>query len=426
MSLTELAIKRPSFIIVIFLALGLLAVFGYYQLGYELLPKIDAPYVTVQTIYPGASPGEVESNVTRVIEDALSGIEKVKNITSVSYEGLSIVFLEFYRTARINNAVQDVQRKVNEVISTLPKDAKTPSLLTYSASQMPVLRLSLTSNLPPAKFYTVVDDQIKPTLSRVPGVGNITITGGLKREIRVNVDVQKARAYGLALGQISNSIYTANLDFPTGKLMDPSHQFVVRVAGKFTSLEEMNNLVVGYSSKGGEIQLSDVAEVQDGTVDPTIISRFNGVNALGLEIQKQNDANMVQVCGLVHKELSRLETDYQDIKLHFDIADDQSVYTMEAAKAVMEDLGLAILLVALVMFLFLHSFRTSLIVMVSIPCSLTTAFVVMWIFGMSLNLFTLLALSLVIGILVDDSIVVIENIYHHLEKGEERHLAALK
>lgn len=426
MSLTELAIKRPSFVIVIFLAMGLLAVFGYYQLGYELLPKIDAPYVTVQTIYPGASPGEVESNVTRIIEDAVSGIEKVKNITSVSYEGLSIVFLEFYRSASINVAVQDVQRKVNEVLSTLPKDAKTPSLLTYSASQMPVLRLSLTSKLPSAKFYTLVDDQIKPILSRVPGVGNITITGGLKREIKINVDAQKARAYGLAISQIANSLYSANLDFPTGKLMDPLHQYVVRVAGKFTSLEEMNNLVVGYSSKGGEIRLCDVAEVQDGTVEPTRISRFNGINALGLEIQKQNDANMVQVCGLVHRELDRLEADYKDIGLHFDIADDQSVYTMKAANAVMEDLGLAILLVALVMFLFLHSFRTSLIVMVSIPCSLTTAFVVMWIFGMSLNLFTLLALSLVIGILVDDSIVVLENIYHHLEKGEERFTAALK
>ncbi|HAQ65834.1 MAG TPA: hypothetical protein DCR43_08295 [Bacteroidales bacterium] len=426
MSITELAIRRPSFIIVIFLALGLLAVFGYYQLGYELLPKIDSPYVTVQTVYPGASPGEVESNVTRVIEDALSGIEKVKNITSVSYESLSIIFIEFQRSAKINFAVQDVQRKVNEIISTLPKDAKTPTLLTYSASQMPVLRLSLTSSLPAAKFYTLVDDQIKSSLSRVPGVGNITITGGLKREIRVNVDAQKARSYGLAISQIANSIYTANLDFPTGKLIDPKHQFVVRVAGKFTSLEEMNNLVVGYSAQGGQIRLCDVADIEDGTIDPTMISRFNGINSIGLEIQKQNDANMVAVCDLVHLELARLEADYNDISLHFDIADDQSIYTMEAANAVMDDLGLAILLVALVMFLFLHSFRTSLIVMVSIPCSLTTAFVVMWIFGMSLNLFTLLALSLVIGILVDDSIVVIENIYHHLEKGEERRIASLK
>lgn len=426
MSLTESALKRPSFIIVIFLAMGLLAVFGYFQLGYELLPKIDAPYVTVQTIYPGASPGEVENNVTRVVEDAVSGIEKVKNITSVSYEGLSIVFLEFYRSAKINFAVQDVQRKVNEILSTLPKDAKTPSLYTYSAGQMPVLRLSLTAKIPPARFYTLVDDQIKPALSRVPGVGNITITGGQKREIRVNVDAQKARAYGLPLNQIANALYTANLDFPTGKLIDPSRQFVVRVAGKFTSLEEMNNLVVGFSAGGGEIRLRDVAEVQDGTVDPVRISRFNGINALGLEIQKQNDANMVKVCELVRKELTRLEDDYRDIGLHCGIADDQSVYTMKAAHAVMEDLGLAILLVAAVMFLFLHSLRTSLIVMVSIPCSLTTAFVVMWIFGMSLNLFTLLALSLVIGILVDDSIVVLENIYHHLEQGENRFVAALR
>jgi HAE1 family hydrophobic/amphiphilic exporter-1 len=426
MSITELAIKRPSVIIVIFLALGMLAVFGYYQLGYELLPKIDQPYVTVKTVYPGASPGEVENNVTRLIEDALSGIEKVKNISSTSYEGLSIIAIEFYRNATINVAVQDVQRKVNEIISTLPKDVKTPSLLTYSVSQIPVLRLSLTSNLSPAKFYTLVDDQIKPRLSRVQGVGNITINGGLKREIKVNIDAQKVRSYGLSISQVANSINAANLDFPTGKLKDPLHQFVVRVAGKFTSLEEMNNLIVGYSKDGGEIRLRDIAEIHDATIDPTLISRFNGINALGLEIQKQNDANMVKVCELARKELKVLEADYKGVNLHFDIADDQSIFTMDAAHAVMEDLMLAILLVAAVMFLFLHSVRTSLIVMVSIPCSLTTAFVVMWILGMSLNLFTLLALSLVIGILVDDSIVVLENIYHHLEKGEDKLTASVR
>ena len=426
MSITELAIKRPSFIIVIFLALGMLAIFGYFQLGYELLPKIDQPYVTVKTLYTGASPGEVENNVTRVIEDALSGIEKVKNISSTSYEGLSLIGIEFYRNATINIAVQDVQRKVNEIISTLPKEVKTPSLLTYSVSQIPVLRLSLTSNLSPARFYTLVDDQIKPRLSRVQGVGNITINGGLKREIKVNIDAQKVRSYGLSISQVANSINAANLDFPTGKLKDPLRQFVVRVAGKFTSLEEMNNLVVGYSKEGGEIRLRDIAEIHDATIDATLISRFSGINALGLEIQKQNDANMVKVCENVRRELKVLEADYKGMNLHFDIADDQSVFTMAAAHAVMEDLVLAIILVAAVMFLFLHSVRTALIVMVSIPCSLTTAFVVMWVAGMSLNLFTLLALSLVIGILVDDSIVVLENIYHHLEKGEDRLTASVK
>jgi len=362
MSITELAIKRPSFIIVIFLALGMLAVFGYYQLGYELLPKIDQPYVTIRTQYPGASPGEVENNVTRPIEDALSGIEKVKNISSTSYEGLSLIAIEFYRNATINVAVQDVQRKVNEILSTLPKEVKTPSLLTYSVSQIPVLRLSLTSSLSPARFYTLVDDQIKPRLSRVQGVGNISINGGLKREIKVNIDAQKVRSYSLSISQVANFINAANLDFPTGKLKDPLHQFVVRVAGKFTSLEEMKNLVVGYSKEGGEIRLRDIAEIHDATVDPTLISRFNGINSLGLEIQKQNDANMVKVCELLRKELKVLEADYSGIGLHFDIADDQSIFTMAAARAVMEDLMLAILLVAAVMFLFLHSVRTSLIV----------------------------------------------------------------
>jgi len=427
MSLTELAIKRPSFVIVIFLTLGLLAIIGYSGLKYELLPEIRTPYVTVMTPYPGASPSEVQSSVTKPIEDAISGVEKIKNITSKSYEGASVIQIEFQREADQDVAVQDVQRKVNEILYTLPKDIKTPSLSKYSLDDLPVLTLSATSNLSPKDFYTLMTDQLKPALTTREGVGQIDLIGGEIREIVVSLDLQKIISQGLNLTVITDIIKASNMDFPTGKIKrEQDQQLTVRIAGKFKKVEDMNELIVGRSKQGGDIRLKDIGNVADGIKDPTQIARYNGVNSIGIQIRKQKDANAVSTCDAVKKYLPELEAQYKDINLKFAIADDQSIFTKEAANAVMHDLMLAIILVASVMFVFLHSIRTSLVVLLSIPCSLTTSFVTMWVLDYSLNLMTLLGLSLVIGILVDDSIVVIENIYHHLEKGEEKSVAALK
>ncbi|MBM4157232.1 MAG: efflux RND transporter permease subunit [Ignavibacteria bacterium] len=427
MSLTELAIKRPSFVIVIFLTLGLLAIIGYSGLKYELLPEIRTPYVTVMTPYPGASPSEVQSSVTKPIEDAISGVEKIKNITSKSYEGASVIQIEFQREADQDVAVQDVQRKVNEILYTLPKDIKTPSLSKYSLDDLPVLTLSATSNLSPKDFYTLMTDQLKPALTTREGVGQIDLIGGEIREIVVSLDLQKIISQGLNLTLITDIIKASNMDFPTGKIKrEQDQQLTVRIAGKFKKVEDMNELIVGRSKQGGDIRLKDIGNVADGIKDPTQIARYNGVNSIGIQIRKQKDANAVSTCDAVKKYLPELEAQYKDINLKFAIADDQSIFTKEAANAVMHDLMLAIILVASVMFVFLHSIRTSLVVLLSIPCSLTTSFVTMWVLDYSLNLMTLLGLSLVIGILVDDSIVVIENIYHHLEKGEEKSVAALK
>lgn len=425
MTLTELAIKRPSFIVVIFTVLSVLGIFGYNQLKYELLPKMSVPVVVIQTVYPGASPTEVENTVTKPIEDAVSGLDKISRINSTSMENLSLVNIEFTQSANIDIAIQDAQRKVNQILSTLPQDVKSPVLTKIALDEIPVLRMGVTSSMPSRDFYQFLKDNVQPRIANIAGVAQVTLIGGDEREIRINLDAQKVQSYGLSVNRVLQSIKNANLDFPTGNLKGEETQYVVRVAGKFASVEELRNLVITRSKSGGEIRLADVAEVEDGSSDIKTLGRLNGESSVGLFVQKQTDANAVDVSHLVRAELKKMEKDYDAKGLKFNIAQDGSLFTIEAADAVKHDLALAILLVAAVMFLFLHSYRNSLIVMVAIPASLVSTFFAMYMFGFSLNLMTLLALSLVIGILVDDSIVVLENIYHHMEKGEEKRKAAL-
>jgi len=426
MTLTELSIKRPTLIVVIFALLGVLGIFSFMQLKYELLPKITPPVVTIATVYPGASPSEVETSVTKIVEDAVSGIDKVETVTSTSREGVSFIFIQFLQSANIDVALQDAQRKVGEVVSRLPETALSPTLSKFALDEIPVLRMGVTANMPERDFYQYLKDRIKPQLSKVPGVGQVTLVGGVEREIRVNVDGDKLNSYGLSILAVSEAIKAANLDFPTGNIKDADGQFVVRVAGKVSSLEELRNLVIGKSAVGGDIKLIDVAEVQDGQKEAVTLSRINNVSSVGILVQKQSDANTVDVSRLVRAEIAKIEAANRSTNLRFDLAQDASVFTTDAAEAVEHDLMIAVILVAAVMVLFLHSFRNSLIVMIAIPASLISTFIAMYAFGLSLNLMTLLALSLVVGILVDDSIVVLENIYRRLEMGDDQETAALK
>jgi len=426
MTITELSIKRPTLVVVVFSALILLGLYSYTQLNYELLPKITPPVITISTVYPGASPNEVETSVTKPIEDAISTLDQIDVVTSTSSEGVSFVVIQFLQSADVDVQLQGAQRKVNEIINTLPSEVKTPVVSKFALDEIPVLRMGVTSSMPPKQFYQFVVDRIQPRISKIAGVGQITLVGGEQREIKVNLDEDKLRSYGLSIPMIVQVIQSSNMDFPAGKLDNGSDQFVVRLAGKFSSLNTLRNLVVAHLSNGSNITLSDVAEIEDGTKDPVSISRINGVTSIGLLVQKQTDANAVDVSRLVKKELAKIEKDYKADNIKFTIAQDESQFTIDAANGVKFDLTLAVILVAIVMLLFLHSIRNSFIVMLAIPCSLISTFTVMLIFGFTLNLMTLLGLSLVVGFLVDDSIVVLENIYHHLEKGEERKEAALK
>ncbi|MCX6158872.1 MAG: efflux RND transporter permease subunit [Ignavibacteriota bacterium] len=426
MTLTEIAIKRPTLVVVIFSFLAVLGVFGFNQLKYELMPKMTAPIVTVTTIYPGGSPNEVENSVTKVIEDAISGVESITSVRSSSSEGRSMVIVELEATVNVDISLQDVQRKVNEVSDKLPQTSRKPVISKIALDEIPVLRMAVKGNLESREFYQFVKDKIQPRLASIGGVGQVGLLGGDQREIKVNMDYQKLKAYNLSVPQITQVIKSSNVDFPTGNIKDTDDQFVIRVEGKFVTPEEMRNLVVMRSKNGGIIRLSDVAEVQDGRVDYTNLNRLNGVSSIGILVQKTSDGNTVDVSAGVRKELTKLENDYKSLNLQFNIAQDGSIFTMDSANAVKEDLAIAVVLVAVVMLIFLHSLRNSIIVMVAIPASLVSTFFLMYVFDFSLNLMTLLGMSLVIGILVDDSIVVLENIYTHLEMGEGQQTAALK
>ena len=426
MTITELSIKRPTLIIVLFSFLGVLGIYGFITLNYDLMPKMTLPMAIVTVVYPGGSPSEVETSVTKPIEDAVSGLDKVKTIRSTSLEGMTLVRIEFELDVNIDFAIQDVQRKVNGIMQQLPKDVRAPVITKLAFDELPVIRAAVYSKLPPRQLYQFIKDRVQPRISKLGGVGLFTMLGGEEREIKVNVDAHKLKSYNLSLFAIAQSVKAANLDLPTGNIKENEGQYVVRVAGKFNSVEELRNLVVARSRQGGEIKLCNIAEVEDGTKDITNINRLNGINSVGITIQKQTDANTVEVSELVLNEFKKLEKENKEIELKFGVAQDASEFIMQSANGVKFDLFLAILIVAFVMLIFLHSFRNSFIILVAIPSSLISTFFMMYIFGFTLNMMTLLAMSLVIGILVDDSIVVLENIYRHLEMGENQRDAALK
>ncbi|MFN5878197.1 MAG: efflux RND transporter permease subunit, partial [Flavobacteriales bacterium] len=404
MTLTELSIKRPSFIIVIFTILiggGLLT---YNQLSYELLPDFSPPLFTVTTTYPGASPSTVESQVSKPLEDALSGLENISEVTSFSLDNASLVLVEFKASADIDKAIEDAQRKLNNVSNSLPDGTGNPVIAKIEPNASPVLQVSaVASKMDDRDFMQLMDDQILPQIKQTKGVAEIQVIGGERREIRVNVDKDKMKSYGLSLSAINQAISSSNVEFPTGKVKDASEQITVRLAGKFQNVRDIKNLII-YSSGTSVIRLSDVAEVIDAAADASTVSRLNGQNGIGLRIKKQSDANAVDMAKATKEQFKNIEKKYAKEGIKFIVATDTSIPTIESVDAVIHDLELAVLLVAAVMLLFLHSLRNAFIVLISIPASLISTFVAMYLFGYTLNLMTLLAMSLVIGILVDDSI----------------------
>ena len=426
MTITELSIKRPTLVVVFFTVLLLLGAYSYTTLQYELLPKFNIPFVTVITAYPGAAPEEIEATVTKPIEDAVSGIDKVSSITATSQEGVSIISIEFDQSAKVDFALQDVQRKVNALKAQLPAGVKDPIINKIAFDELPILRMGATSSLPPREFYQLVVDNIKPRFGRLPGVADVILLGGEQREIHVQLDPGKLRAYGISLTQVQQAIATANLDFPAGKVTDEQNQYIVRLSGTFSSLDQIRRLVVLRTPNAEEIRIGDLADVREASAERTTYYRLNGKPSLGIYIQKQSEANAVDVSRAVRAEIEKLQNQYSYINLAITVAQDASQFTLDAVHAVQFDLGLAVLIVAAVMLLFLHSIRNSVIVMLAIPTSLVATFIGMLAFGLTLNLMTLLGMSLVIGILVDDSIVVLENIYKHLEHGDDRITASIR
>jgi len=420
MKIAEISIKRPSIVIVVFTALTLMGIISYLSLNYEMLPKFNPGVVSISTVYPGASPNEVENTVTKKLEDAVSSMENIKKLEATSFESLSVITITLTSDADVDYAINDAQRKVNAVLSDLPDDAETPSLAKFSLDDLPIVTLSATANLSDAQFFDLIDKRIQPIVSRVNGVAQVNIVGGQEREIQVNLNASKLQAYDLSALDVQQVVLSSNLDFPTGSVKTKNQDILIRLAGKYTSVEELRNLVISTAADGAQIRLRDVADVQDAQKDVEKIARLDRSSSIILQIIKTSDANAVKVSEGVRAIIASLENDYKNDGLNIQIANDTSEYTLESADAVVHDLFLAIILVAVVMLFFLHSLRNAVIVMVAIPASLIATFIGMELFGFTLNLMSLLGLSLVVGILVDDAIVVIENIYRHMEMGKNR------
>ena len=424
MKLAEISIKRPSLVIVLFTILTLGGLLSYSMMGYELIPKFETNMVTISTIYPGASPSEVETSVTRKIEDAVGSLENVKKVESSSYESLSVIMVQLNTGADVNYALNDAQRKVNAIISDLPDDAEAPSLNKFSLDDLPIITMSLSSEkLNNKQLYDLLDKKIEPIFSRVNGVAQVDLVGGQEREIQVSVDEKKLQGYGLSIGDVQQAILSSNLDFPTGSLKSRTSKSTIRLSGKYKSIEEMSNLVIS-SKNGAQVRLSDVATVFDTQEDIEKIARFNQNPTILMQVKKQSDANAVSVSESIKKTIEEVTKNYAVQGLNVKIVDDSTDFTLAAADHVIFDLVLAVILVAIVMLLFLHNIRNAFIVMVSIPISLIATFIGMYLMGYTLNLMSLLGLSLVVGILVDDAIVVLENVYRHMEMGKSRIRAA--
>lgn len=425
MNITEISIKRPSLIIVLFSVFTLLGIIGFTNLSYELMPDFNQPVVVIKTVYPGAEPNEVETSVSRKIEDALSNLEGVDYLVTKSLPNASIIIANLKYGTDLDKSMQDAQRYIDNIKKDLPDDILSPVMSKVSPNDLPIISISATSDLPPTEFYQKMKDEFLPQVQQTKGVAEITILGGEEREIQVKVDQDKLKLYGISLIQVVEAINRSGLDLPAGSVQTDKESNSVRLTGKFVNLEDIKNVQIAMPMPGSPVYVKDVANVIDGIKETTSISRYNGKNGIGLLLKKQGDANAVDVSELVRGQLQFIEQQYAASNVQFIIADDSTNNTIAAVDSVIFDLILAVILVSLVMLLFLRSLRNSLIVIIAIPTSLITAFAVMWLLGYTLNLMTLLAMSLIIGILVDDATVVLENIQRHLDKGKDKKVAAM-
>jgi len=425
MNITEISIKRPSLIIVLFSVFTLLGIIGYKNLSYELMPDFNQPVVVIKTVYPGAEPNEVETSVSRKIEDALSNLEGVDYLVTKSLPNASIIIANLKYGTDLDKTMQDAQRYIDNIKKDLPKDIQNPVMSKVSPNDLPIMSVSATSDLKPTDFYQKMKDDYLPQIQQLKGVAEITILGGEEREIQIKVDKEKLKLYKLSLYQVVEAVNRSGIDLPAGKLQTETENNSVRLVGKFNTINDIQNVQVAMPFPNSPVYVKDVAEVVDGIKEITSYSRYNSKNGIGLMIKKQGDANAVDVSKLIREKFQTIEKQNANAAIKFVVTDDSTDNTIAAVNSVVFDLILAVILVSLVMLLFLRSFRNALIVLVAIPTSLITAFAVMWLLGYTLNLMTLLAMSLIIGILVDDATVVLENIQRHLDMGKEKRTAAM-
>ncbi|MDO5442871.1 MAG: efflux RND transporter permease subunit [Bacteroidia bacterium] len=418
MKISDLSIKRPIYVIVLFLVIGILGLLGFSGMKAELMPKFTPPSLNVQVIYPGASPTEVESSLTVKLEDVLSSMAGVESMRSYSFEGMSMVFVSFTYGTDIEEAITDAQNKISSKKAELPSGILSPIINEIGVDSKSIITLALSSNLDAVDFSDLVTRDVIPELQRIPGMAKVETVGEHPREIQVNMDMAVMSELGLTPVAVLGVIKGANLDFPTGSLEDGITHTAVRLTGKLQSVEEIRSLVLMTLPNSTQIRLSDIADVVETSADVNTLARVDGEEAVLINVFKQENANAIDLSDAVAATVERLEQRYSDEGLQIRTVSDSSTFTRESIHSVLIDLLLAVLLVTFVILIFLHNWRNALIVMLVVPLSLIGSFIGMNLFHFTLNIMSLLGLSVVIGVLVDDAIVVIENVCRHMEMGK--------
>ena len=423
MSIYRKAVNNPVTTTLVFIAMAIFGVFSLINISIDRFPKFDANFIMVMSSYPGASAADIETNLSKVLENSLNGVSDLKNITSTSKENISIISLEFVEGVDIDVATNDVRDKLDMVNSSLPDGASLPVIFKFSADDMPIMILAATAQESLPALEKILDDKLATPLARVSGVGTVSVAGAPQREIQVYCDPNKLEAYGLTVSGISGVIASENRNVPSGTVDIGSNAYSLRVQKEFTSAEQMLDIVVGYSN-GRTIYLRDVARVVDGVEERYQEAYINGRQGAQIIIQKQSGANAVNVIKGVKKEMAKIAKDLpSDIQIRTVV--DSSDNIINSINSLKETIIVTFLIVMLVVYLFLGRWRATFIIVLAIPISLLASLMYLWATGNTLNVISMSALSIAIGMVVDDAIVVLENISTHLEKGAKPKEAAV-
>ena len=423
MSIYRKAVNNPVTTALVFIAMAIFGVFSLINISLDRFPKFDANVVMVMSSYPGASAEDIETNLTKVLENSLNGVSDLKNLSSTSKENISLITLEFVEGVDIDVATNDVRDKLDMVNSVLPDGASLPIIFKFSADDMPIMIMAATAQESLQALEKILDDKVATPLARVSGVGTVSIAGAPQREIQVYCDPNKLDAYGLTVAGISSIIAAENRNIPSGSIDIGSNAYALRVEKEFTSADQMLDIVVGQSN-GKTVYLRDVARVVDGVEERYQEAYVNGVQGAQIVIQKQADANTVNVIRGIKKAMKNIEKNLpSDIQIRTVV--DSSDNILNTLNSLKETILVTFLIVMLVVYLFLGRWRATFIIVLAIPISLLASLMYLWATGNTLNIVSMSALSIAIGMVVDDAIVVLENISTHLERGAKPKEAAV-
>jgi HAE1 family hydrophobic/amphiphilic exporter-1 len=422
MKISDLAIKRPVAMLMVILVIVVLGVVSFSRLSIDLLPDIKVPVAIVLTTYGGSGPQEIESMITRPLEEVVGTISNIKTITSMSSEGTSMVVAEFNWGTDMDFATLQMREKVDLIKRFLPEGGEQPQIIKIDPSMMPVLQIGVTGGEDRAALKRYAEDVIKSRLERIEGVASVSIGGGLDRQILIEVNPQELQSYGLSMGQIAQALSMENMNLPGGQVEEGESNLLVRTMGEFSSIEDIGNVLLSLP-RGGQVYLKDIATIGDGFKEISDFTRVNGKDSISITVQKQSGANTVRVSNQVHKELAKIEEE-ASFNLKHAVVMDQAKFIQQTIDSVTKNAYSGAILAVLVLLLFLRNFRSTLIVGLSIPISIIATFTMVYFAGLTLNMMTLGGLALGVGMLVDNAIVVLENIYRYRQEGYSRVEAA--